>query len=235
MADRRILLVTGSSRGIGRHLVEHYLAREFEVIGCSRSKLDQMSSPSYNHFVADITIEAEVVRLFAYIRARFGQLDVVLNNAGVNPALSLSLLTSHEAASQTMITNVLGTFVVSREAAKLMMLRNWGRIVNFSSMAVRHEVPGEAIYTASKAAVQALTRVMAKEFYRYGITCNAIAPSVVATDLMKSIPRKALEEVLARNAIPEIGKAEDISDAIDWLIRPESQTITGQVIFLGGA
>jgi 3-oxoacyl-[acyl-carrier protein] reductase len=234
MADRRVLLVTGSSRGIGRYLAEYYAARDMDVIGCSRSPAEPIASPNYKHLTVDITAETEVVRLFGDIRAQFGRLDIVLNNAAINPALALSLLTSSEAASRTMTTNVLGTFMVSREAAKLMMRRNWGRIVNFTSMAVRHEVPGEAIYTASKAAVQAMTRVMAKELFRYGITCNAVAPSAIETDMMKAVPRDALNAVLARNAIPDMGRPEDVSNAIDWLIRPESQSITGQVIYLGG-
>jgi 3-oxoacyl-[acyl-carrier protein] reductase len=102
-------------------------------------------------------------------------------------------------------------------------------------MAARHEVAGEAIYSASKAAIQTLTRVMAKEFYRYGITCNAIAPAAIETDMMNAVPRDALRDVLARNAIPEMGRLEDVSNAVDWLIQPESQAVTGQVIFLGGA
>ena len=235
MAERRVLLVTGSSRGIGRHLATHYVDRGFKVIGCSRSVIEPIADPNYSHLVADITVESDVIQLFQDIRARFGGLDVALNNAGINPAISLSLLTSCRAASHTLMTNVMGTFLISREAAKLMMRKNSGRIINFSSMAVRHEVPGEAIYSASKAAVQTLTRVMAKELYQYGITCNAIAPSAVETDMLKPIPRKALEEILTRNAIPHLGKMQDISDATDWLIRPESQAITGQVIFLGGA
>lgn len=235
MADRPVLLVTGSSRGIGRHLYEHYLARGYRVIGCSRSAAQTPPQPDALHVVADVAVEADVERLFGEIKMRFGRLDVAINNAGINPAIGLSLLTSHDAAVRTLMTNVIGTFAVSREAAKLMMRNKFGRIVNFSSMAARHEVAGEAIYAASKAAIQSLTRVMAKELYRYGITCNIVAPSAVATDMLEAIPGKALEDVLARNAVPGIGKMEDVSNAIDWLLQPESQAITGQVIYLGGA
>lgn len=234
MADRPVLLVTGSSRGIGRYLADHYLARGYDVIGCSRSAPQEPAAANFVHIAADVTAAKDVERLFAEIRTRFGRLDVAINNAGINSGVALSMLASHEVATRTLMTNVLGTFAVSREAAKLMMRKNFGRIVNFSSMAVRHEVEGEAIYAASKAAIQTMTRVMAKEFYRYGITCNAVAPSAVPTDMMNSVPAEALKEVLGRNAIPEVGKMEDISNAIDWLIRPESQAITGQVIFLGG-
>jgi 3-oxoacyl-[acyl-carrier protein] reductase len=235
MAEQRVALITGSSRGIGRHLVQHLVARNFEVVGCSRSVDEAMEAANYTHVVADVGLEEDIAKLFRAIRIKYGRLDIVINNAGVNPAIGLSMLTTRSAATETLMTNVLGTFSVSREAAKLMMRGKWGRIVNFSSMAARHEVAGEAIYSASKAAVQTLTRVMAKEFYRYGITCNAIAPAAIETDMMNAVPRDALRQVLARNAIPEMGRFEDVSNAVDWLIQPESQAVTGQVIFLGGA
>ncbi len=235
MAEKRVALITGSSRGIGRHLVKHLVARNFEVVGCSRSAVESMEAANHTHVVADVGLEEDIARLFRAIRTRYGRLDIVINNAAVNPAIGLSMLTTRSAATETLMTNVLGTFSVSREAAKLMMRGKWGRIINFSSMAARHEVAGEAIYSASKAAIQTLTRVMAKEFYRYGITCNAIAPAAIETDMMNAVPRDALREVLARNAIPEMGRLEDVSNAVDWLIQPESQAVTGQVIFLGGA
>jgi 3-oxoacyl-[acyl-carrier protein] reductase len=235
MHDRPVIFITGASRGIGRHLARHYLGQGLEVIGCSRGAPPEEPAPNYSHFQLDVTSEAAVTKVFRDIRTRFGRLDIVVNNAAVNPALSLTLLTSYEAALQTLTTNVLGPFVVSREAAKLMMRRKWGRIINFSSMAARHEVAGEAIYSASKVAVQSLTRVMAKELHAHGITCNVIAPSAIATGMTAGIPEGALREVLARNAIPDFGTASDVSNVIDWLIKPESNAVTGQVIFLGGA
>ena len=102
-------------------------------------------------------------------------------------------------------------------------------------MAVRHEVAGEAIYTASKAAVIAFTRVLAKEYFPYGVTCNVVAPSAIETDMLDQIDKSALNDVLSRNAIPGIGKMEDVTNTIDWLLRPESSAVTSQVVFLGGA
>ena len=101
-------------------------------------------------------------------------------------------------------------------------------------MALRHEVKGEAIYTASKAAIVSFSRVIAKEIYSYGITCNIISPSAVDTDLMKNVNSDALKEVLSRNAITDVGNFEDINNIIDLLIKPESSAITGQTVFLGG-
>ena len=89
-------------------------------------------------------------------------------------------------------------------------------------------------YTASKAAIVSFTRVVAKEVYSYGITCNVISPSAIDTDLMKNVNKDALKDVLSRNAIPEIGKLEDVSNTIEWLIKSEINAITGQTIYLGG-
>ena len=159
---------------------------------------------------------------------------MLINNTGVNYALSPVLLVPYKSALKTIEINLLGTFLMSREAIKIMMNKSFGRIINFGSMAVKHEVKGEAIYTASKAAIVSLTRVIAKEVYGYGITCNVISPSAIDTDLMKNIDNNALNEVLSRNAIPHRGRLEDVSNTIDSLINSESNAITGQNIYLGG-
>lgn len=234
MADQQVILITGSSKGIGKYLAAYYSERGFAVVGCSRSPGANAELKNYHHIAADIRVEADVIGMMATIREKFGRLDVAMNNAAINPALSLALMTATSAASDAFNTNVIGTFTVSREAAKLMMRKKFGRIINFSSMAAKHEVSGEAIYSASKAAIHSLTRVMAKELYASGITCNVIAPSALDTDMMSAVQCDALKEVLARGAIPHVGEFADISNTIDWLIRPESKAVTGQIIYMGG-
>jgi 3-oxoacyl-[acyl-carrier protein] reductase len=123
---------------------------------------------------------------------------------------------------------------MSREAIKLMMKNSFGRIVNMGSMAVKYEEKGEAIYTASKAALLAMTKIMAKEVFQYGITCNAVSPSAIKTDLLHNIDPDALKVVLKRNAIPEMGTTKELVDTIKWLISPQSDKITAQNIYLGG-
>ncbi len=234
VSNRAVIFITGTSRGIGRHLAEYFSARDFQVVGCSRRAEDAWENPNYVHLQADIGSDTDILKAFEEIKRRFGRLDILVNNAAINPTLALAVMTSFQQASHAMNVNVLGTFLAAREGAKLMMRRKWGRIINMSSMAAKHEVAGEAIYTASKAAINSLTRVLAKEFYPLGITCNAVAPSAIDTELMAEIKPEALQEVLKRNAIPEKGRMEDISHTIEWLIRPESQAITGQIIYLGG-
>lgn len=234
MVEQQIMLITGTRKGIGRHLAEYYTKRGFYVYGCSRTPINY-AVDNYHHFCLDVTDETKVTHLFSAIRKAHNRLDVVINNAGVNLTRSPLLLVPYQSALKTVEINLLGTFLMSREAAKVMMKHSSGRIINFSSMAVKHEVEGEALYTASKSAVLSFTRVMAKELYPYGITCNVVAPSALTTDLMNDVERKALQHLLQRNAIQEMGKMEDITTATDWLLSKESRAITGQVIYLGGA
>jgi 3-oxoacyl-[acyl-carrier protein] reductase len=229
-----VALVTGTSRGIGLHLAEHLLQAGYHVDGCSRSP-GAIEHPHYHHHIVDVSRERDVKEMFRDIRQRRGGLQVAINNAAINPTLSLAVLTPFAKAEEALATNVLGTFIVCRESAKLMMRKQWGRIINLGSMAARHEVAGEALYTASKAAVNALTRVLAKELYPHGITCNVVAPAAIETTMTANINPVALQELLQRNAIPAFGRPADVSAAVDCLIRPDSSAITGQIIYLGGA
>jgi len=233
MIQKSVMLITGTSRGIGEHLVEHYLQKGFYIIGCSRSEAD-IQADNYVHLCISITDEVAVKNMFRKIRSEFGRLDILINNAAINCGPCPVSMLPYESARQAIETNLLGTFLTCRESVKLMTRNSYGRIVNFGSMAVRHEVKGEAIYTASKAAISAFTKVLAKETHRSGITCNVISPSAIQTNLIANIDTDKLFEVLGRNAIPKLGKTEDIVNAIDWLIEPGSQTITGQTIYLGG-
>jgi 3-oxoacyl-[acyl-carrier protein] reductase len=101
-------------------------------------------------------------------------------------------------------------------------------------MATRHEVSGESLYTSSKAALNAFTKVISKEVYQFGITANVISPSVIKTDLSEKINQNALNEVLKRNAIPNYGLTVDIINVINFVLKEESNSITGQLIYLGG-
>ena len=231
--NEKKILITGSRKGIGKYLAEYYSDKGFTVFGCSREPINY-SLPNYSHYTCDITEEKQVKEMLRDIKKENGYIDILINNAGVNLTLHPTMLVSYQKALKTVEINLLGTFLMSREVAKMMMKNSFGRIINFSSMAVKHEVEGEAIYTASKSAIISFTRVFAKEVYPLGVTCNVISPSAIETDLISGIKKDALENVLSRNAIKSTGKMEDVSNAINWLIKPESAAITGQVIYLGG-
>jgi 3-oxoacyl-[acyl-carrier protein] reductase len=227
-----ITLITGARKGIGRFLVERYAARGHKVIGCSRQASD-WTHENYVHVEADVVDETAVKELFARVRRDFGRVDNLLNNAGI-AAMNHSLLTPLATVRRVMDTNLAGTFLFSREAAKLMQRTRYGRIVNFSTVAVPLHLEGEAAYVASKAAVEALTQVMARELGHMGITVNALGPVPVQTDLIRAVPADKIEALVARQAIKRLGTFDDVANVCDFYMRPESGFITGQILYLGG-
>lgn len=232
MADRDVVLVTGASRGIGRFLVDHFLQKGALVEGCSRGEAPQLGS-GYTHHRVDVADEGQVRSMLADIQRRHGRLTVAINNAGV-ASMNHALLTPASSVDQILATNFRGTFVVSRESAKLMARRRYGRIVNLTSVALPLRLEGEALYAASKAAVVALTQILARELAEYGITCNAVGPSPIATDLIRGVPDAKIQSLVERLAIKRLGRFEDVANVIDFFVRPESEYVTGQVLYLGG-
>jgi len=230
--SRPVLLVSGSSKGIGRYLVEYYLAKDYLVAGCSRGN-SSLQHENYRHFSVDVSDETKVKEMFAEITRDYGRLDVLVNNAGI-ASMNHILLTPVETARSILETNFIGTFLLCREAAKVMRKRKFGRIVNLATVAVPLKLEGEAVYAASKAAVLTFTQVAAKELASFGITVNAVGPTPIPTDLIKAVPPEKIEKLISRQTIPRPGKLEDVSNVIDFFIQPESDFITGQVIFLGG-
>ena len=225
-------MITGTRTGIGQFLAEHYVRQGHFVIGCSRGKPD-WALANYRHFEADVADEKAALALFSAVRKGYGRLDHLINNAGI-ASMNHAMLTPLATVQKILSTNVAGTFLFCREAAKLMGRKNWGRIVNFTTVATPLKLEGEAIYAASKAAVHSLTQVLARELAPLGITVNSVGPTPIDTNLVRSVPKDRMDRLIARQAIPRMGTFQDVGNVIDFYLRPESAFITGQNLFLGG-
>jgi len=227
-----VALVTGARTGIGRFLAEHLIAAGYQVVGCSREAAD-FGTDKYIHARTDVSDETQVVALLRTVRKSHGRLDVVLNCAAA-ASMNHTLLTPASTVERLMNTNVLGVFLVSREAAKLMRTRRFGRIVNFSSVAAPLRLEGQAVYAASKSAVVMLSQVMAREFADFGITVNVVGPAPTSTDMIRGVPKRKIESLISSMPIKRMGTFEDVANVVDFFLRAESAAITGQVIYLGG-
>ncbi len=231
MTENQVLVLTGTSRGIGRYLAEHYCGQGWTVAGCARSESD-FSHDNYHHQNVDVTSEDAVVAWISSIKKEFGRIDGVINNAGA-ANMNHALLTPGKTVDRLLEVNFKGTFLVCRETAKVMQRHKSGRIVNFSSVAVSLSLEGEAVYAASKSAVETYSRVLAKELAKLNITVNVIAPAPVKTDLIAGVPEEAMRRLIDQLAIKRYATFEDIVNVTDFYLSPNSSFITGQVLTLG--
>lgn len=228
----KVIIITGSRKGIGLDLVKYYISKDLNVVGCSREDSD-FSHSNYLHFTLNVGNEKAVVDMVKEVSKKFGTIHYLLNNAGV-ASMNHSFLTPLSVAEKIVTTNILGSFLLSREVGKVMSRKKFGRIVNFATFAVPFKLAGEAIYAASKAGVISLTETLGREYAEYGITVNAVAPPAVKTDLIKNVPQSKMDNLLHRQAIHRYGTYEDIANVIDFFLKDESSMVTGQIIYLGG-
>ena len=228
----RIVIVTGSRKGLGYELCNYFLKEGDIVYGCSRRNAT-IEHPDYTHFSLDVSDETEVVSMVRQIYKTHKRIDVLINNAGA-ASMNHFLLTPYSTAQKLVNTNFMGTFLMCREVSKFMVKQSRGRIINYSTVAVPLNLEGELVYSSTKSAVEQLTRVLAAEIGEQGITVNSVGPTPISTDLIKHIPEDKIQELIRHQSIKRLGKFEDVLNVVEFFIRPESDFITGQVIYLGG-
>jgi 3-oxoacyl-[acyl-carrier protein] reductase len=234
MADYsgRVALVTGSSRGVGRLITEHFLAGGAQVIGVARGTSDLVDK-NYRHFQIDVSDAGAIQSLFSSLRIEKTSVEIVVNNSAVLTS-QFAMIMPASAAQAMVDVNLMGPFLVSREAAKLMRKGKWGRIINIGSMAASLEPEGDSMYAACKAALSVLAGVMAKEFAAMNVTCNTLGITAIETDMLRQLPRDKIDAVIARLPIPRYATPDDILNVVDFFASERSSYITAQTVFLGG-
>jgi 3-oxoacyl-[acyl-carrier protein] reductase len=233
VGDRKpITLITGTSRGIGAHLAEHYLKLGHTVLGLSRTE-PEYKHPDYFHFAINISDDNAVRETFDQIGKQFGSLTNLINNAGIS-ALNHSMLTSMDSVRKIFEVNYMAAFLISQESVRLMRKQKFGRIINFSTISVPLHSEGVAAYASSKSAIEELTRILAKELGEIGITVNCIGPSTIDTKLARGIPRHRVEELVKQQAVKREAEMDDVANLTDFFFSERSSLVTGQVIYLGG-
>ena len=228
----KIVCITGSSRGVGSKLVDYFINRGALVIGISRTK-DQIKLENYHPIQGDISNAEDMKKAFTEIKKNYGTLDILINNAGISHSSQAFFLTIDQASDMINI-NFFGTFIVSKEASKLMMKKKFGRIINIGSICSSVEPIGASIYSATKAAVHSLSNSLAKELAPFNITSNTIALSPFPTDMLNTISEKDVEWYLNEQKIKRLATIDDITNVVEFLCSEKSSFITAQFIQLGG-
>ena len=233
MSDKSVMVITGTRKGIGKYLAKYYVEKGFQVVGCSRGKID-FELDNYQHFCLDVSDEPVVKKMFSEVRKTYGRLDVLINNAGI-ASMNYVLLTSLEEVQDILNTNFVGTFLFCREAVKLMKRNKYGRIVNVSSIHVPLCTVGTSIYGASKAAIEQFSKVLAQEVFQFGITINVLSLSVVKNSGMaESLPNETIPKILERTISKSQLDFKDVAHAVDFFISERSKVVTNQTLYLGG-
>ena len=243
MRMKHTVLVTGSSRGIGAGIAHrfaleghrvaiHYRERE----DLARALYDELSGAGCSVLLVsgDLTVPADVAKIVDTVRASFGFIDVLVNNAGV--ALPMQLVTETSLAdwNRVLETNVTSMFLVTNAVLPEMISERFGAIVNISSMWGVTGGSCEVAYSASKAAVIGYTKALAKEVAPSGVRVNCIAPGFVLTDMTRAFPRETIDAICEETPLLRAGTPEDIAGAALFLASDDAAFITGQVLSVDG-
>lgn len=229
MTDQRVLLVTGSSRGIGLGIARYFIERGYEVCGCSRSE-GALESPRYHHQRLDVSDEKAVRAWVTSVARDLGRIDVAVCNAGIVGSTLMMSVTPTSILDAFAAIHLRGVFLVCREVSKVMVRQRSGRIINLSSPAVAWHLSGAGAYAATKAGVEELTRVLATELAPAGVTCNIVRPGLVMTDPARAMGGEWAERLLDRQTIRRAVTVDEVCNVIDFFAAPTSSAITGQTL-----
>jgi 3-oxoacyl-[acyl-carrier protein] reductase len=238
--EGKVALVTGAGNGIGEATARR-LAREGAIVVANDVDVEQARAVVAElrkegaralAVAADVTRHADVEGMMRQVVSELGRIDVLINNAGINRD-AMSHKMTEEQWDQVVSVNLKGTFLCAQAALTRMRERGWGRVVNTSSVASLGNM-GQANYAASKAGVIGLTRTLALEYAKYGITVNCVAPGPVMTRMLAGVTEAIREKIVARVPVGRIARPDESAGVHAFLASDDAAYITGQVLFVDG-
>lgn len=235
-------LVTGASRGIGRACALRLAADGYAVAinyahneAEAQAVLDEIRQNGGEGMLcrADVSDPAQVKQMVRDVNKTLGGPDVLVNNAGIVRDEYLLML-NPETLDRCMELNVKGYFYCAQQAVLKMFRKKSGAVVNISSVSGSFALPGQSVYSATKGAVNAMTRTMAKELAPYGIRVNAVAPGFIETDMLDALPEEKKEEYLKAIPMHRLGQAQEVAGVVSMLVSDACTYMTGQILTLDG-
>jgi 3-oxoacyl-(acyl-carrier-protein) reductase len=240
--EGKTAIVTGGSRGIGKAIALALASRGANVgltcfTGCKfaedvQNRIRDLGRQA-EYFSHDVGNPEEVVKLAAEINEKLGSVDILVNNAGINRDRSFKKM-SQDMWDAVIAVNLTGVFTVTKQFIDGMAERGWGRVINISSIVGEVGNFGQANYSAAKAGVIGLTKTLAREYARKGVTVNAVAPGFIKTRMLQDMPEKALEAVVNMTPVGRLGEAVEIAAGVAFLASPAASYVTGVVLDING-
>ena len=238
----KVAIVTGGARGIGAMIVRFFATQSATVIinynksvggaNCLAKEIEA-SNGSCLTMRADVANKKEVDKMISVVLAKYGQVDILVNNAGINID-SLLFNVRDKDLKDIMDTNVYGVFNCTKAVLKPMMIRQWGRIINISSIVAESPRAGQSLYAASKGAINAFTKAVAVEVASKGITVNAVAPGLILTDMSQKMGGQLTAYVTQQIPMKRSGTLEEVAATVAFLASDQAGYITGEIIRVDG-
>lgn len=237
----KVAVITGSTRGIGKAIAQKYAGEGAKVviIGLSNDEIQasmedfKANNQQVYGYKMDVTKKAEVEEVFARIISELGTIDILVNNAGITADAQLYKMTEDQ-WDRVISVNLKGVFNCSQEAIKTMREKEYGKIINISSVVGIYGNFGQVNYAATKSGVIGMTKSMAKELGRKNINVNAVCPGFIMTEMTAAMPEKVLAMMSEKAPLNRLGQPEDIANACLYLASDESSFVTGAVLSVDG-
>ena len=224
-----MIVVTGASKGLGRAICDRLIEKKFNVFGLARN-VEDIPFPALS---CDVSSYESVKKIVRRLKEDHAKVTGLVNAAGV-ASMNLALTTPQSVAQKIININLLGTIYTCQLFAPLMVRNKKGSIINFSTIAVALGLKGESIYAASKAGVEGFTRSFAREMADFHIKVNCIAPGPIDTNLLKGVTLEQINRIVSQQIIPQQFQPEAVADLVELLIDKRSDSLSGQVLHVGG-